>query len=204
MAFAELNDPAGLAQREAAGRIGPNAVLQLAEVLLEQDGSEARARVFRRAGLIRHLASPPSQMVEEQEVARLFGALREELGQAVALKRLADAGARTAAYLLSHRIPPFARVLLPNMPASFAAVLLTRSIQRHGWTFLGSGSLEVVRGNPLGIRIRLAPSLLPVSRLAGEFYRATFEGLFRALVDPEARAAPEPAAAGICRFDILW
>ncbi len=204
MAFAELNDPAGLAHPEAAGRIGPNAVLQLAEVLLERDGIETRARVFHRAGLLRHLAAPPTVMIEEQDVARLFGALRDEFGQPAALERIAAAGARTATYVLDHRIPAFARVLLPNMPANFAAVLLTRSIQRHGWTFLGSGELAVVRGNPLGIRIRLASGLVPVARLAGEFYRATFEGLFRALVHAEVRAVAVPSTAGVCRFDIQW
>jgi len=202
MAVAELAEHAGSAP--ALGRIGPNAVLQLAGVLLEEDGAERRAQVFRRAGLLAHLASPPTTMVEEQEVARLFTALREEFGQATALHRLREAGGRTAEYLLAHRIPAFARLLLPNMPAHFAAVLLTRSIQRHGWTFLGTGSLEVVRGNPLGIRIRLAECLVPIGRLASEFYRATFEGLFRRLVHRDARALAQPAGQGVCRFDIIW
>ena len=204
MVVAALHDGAGAVQPPAPGRIGPNAVLQLAQVLLQEDGAERRAQVFRRAGLLHHLSAPPTTMVEEEEVARLFTALRDEFGQTAALKRLREAGARTAEYLLAHRIPAFARLLLPNMPAHFAAVLLTRSIQRHGWTFLGSGSLEVVRGNPLGIRIRLAQSLVPIGRLASEFYRATFEGLFRKLVHRHARAVPEAAGRGICRFDILW
>lgn len=204
MAVAALHDGAGAAHAPALGRIGPNAVLQLAQVLLQQDGAERRAQVFRRAGLLNHLSTPPTTMVEEEEVARLFTALRDEFGQTAALKRLREAGARTAEYLLAYRIPAFARLLLPNMPAHFAAVLLTRSIQRHGWTFLGSGSLDVVRGHPLGIRIRLAPCLVPVGRLAAEFYRATFEGLFRRLVHRHARAVPEAAGQGICRFDILW
>ena len=204
MPVAALDDAPGAAHAPALGRIGPNAVLQLAEVLLQQDGAERRAQVFRRAGLLNHLAAPPTTMVEEEEVARLFTALRDEFGQVAALKRLRKAGGRTAEYLLAHRIPAFARLLLPHMPAHFAAVLLTRSIQRHGWTFLGSGSLDVVRGTPLGIRIRLAQSLVPIGRLASEFYRATFEGLFRKLVHPDARAVPEAGGNGICRFDIIW
>lgn len=202
MAVAALADQAGTAL--ILGRIGPNAVLQLAAVLLEEDGAERRAQIFQRAGLLNHLAAPPTTMVEEQEVARLFTALREEFGQAAALHRLRAAGGRTAEYLLAHRIPTFARLLLPNMPAHFAAVLLTRSIQRHGWTFLGTGSLEVVRGNPLGIRIQLAECLVPIGRLASEFYRATFEGLFRRLVHQQARAVPQAGGKGICRFDIIW
>ncbi|MCX8132585.1 MAG: bacteriochlorophyll 4-vinyl reductase [Roseococcus sp.] len=204
MAVATLREAGSLPAEEPVGRIGPNAVLQLSDVLLEQDGAEARRRIFQAAGLLRHLASPPSTMVEEREVARLFGALEQELGRPAALERIRRAGQRTAEYLLAHRIPPLARMLLPNLPASFAAVLLTRSIQRHGWTFLGSGSLAVVRGQPLGIRIRLADALARHAALASEYYRSAFEELFRALVHPAAHALPQPAPAGICRFDILW
>ncbi len=204
MVVAALNDPAALAHPDAAGRIGPDAVLQLAEVLLAEDGPATRARIFEAAGLRHHLMRPPDTMVEEAEVAALFTALGDELGQVRALHRLRKSGSATAAYLLTHSIPPFARLLLPSMPTSFAAVLLTRSIQRHGWTFLGTGALDVVRGDPLGIRIRLARPLVPVARLAGEFYRATFEGLFRALVHDAARAEPQPTAGGVCRFDITW
>lgn len=187
-----------------AGRIGPNAVLQLSAALLEHDGELVRARIFRRAGLARHLAKPPEAMVDEAEVAALFAALTAELGEAAAHSRATTAGRATAEYLLANRIPSPMRLLLPEIPSRFAATLLTHAIQRHGWTFLGSGALSVTSGRPLGIRITLADALAPVAPAVGEFYRACFEGLFRALVSPVARAHHRSAAAGACEFDVSW
>ena len=47
----------------AAGRIGPNAIIRLAEVLREQAGAATTAVVFERAGLRAYLEAPPSAMV---------------------------------------------------------------------------------------------------------------------------------------------
>ncbi len=194
----------GCAEAIIGGRIGPNAVLQLSAALLAHDGELVRARIFRRAGLARHLSKPPETMVDEAEVGALFAALTAELGEAAAHSRATMAGRATAEYLLAHRIPSAMRMLLPEIPSRFAATLLTHAIQRHGWTFLGSGALSVIRGRPLGIRITLAEALAPVAPAVGEFYRACFEGLFRALVSPGVRAHHRPPPAGACEFDISW
>jgi divinyl protochlorophyllide a 8-vinyl-reductase len=187
-----------------AHRIGPNAVLQLDAALQDSDGQAVRLGVFRRAGLLRHLRTPPTTMVEEAEVARLFAALRHELGPDAACRRAEDAGLRTAQYLLAHRIPKPMRRILPHLPHGIAARLLTGAIQRHGWTFLGSGTLGVDAGRPLGIHIRLAACLEPVGDVAGAFYRATFEALFRALVSPRTTARPRFNTATACDFDLAW
>jgi divinyl protochlorophyllide a 8-vinyl-reductase len=189
---------------ERHGRIGPNAVLQLSAALLAHEGELVRARIFRRASLTHHLNIPPSGMVDEAEVAALFAALAAELPAETALSRAGMAGAATARYLMAHRIPPLMRRLLPEIPSAFAAILLTQAIQRHGWTFLGSGALAVTRGRPLCIRITLAAALLPVAPLIGEFYRACFEGLFRALVSPDTHADPRTAPEGHCEFEMSW
>ncbi len=186
------------------GRIGPNAVLQLSAVLLELDGELTRHRIFRRAGLAHHLGNPPEGMVEEESVAALYTALDAELGEDAALSRIGAAGLGTAIYLLEHRIPAVLRLALPEIPQGFAAALLTRAIQRHGWTFLGSGSLTVTRGRPLTLRIALAPALVPVAPLIGEFYRACFEGLFQALVSPRARARHRPTQPGCRDIELSW
>lgn len=192
------------ALEEPQGRIGPNAVLQLSAALLELDGELVRQRIFRRAGLARHLTQPPEGMVEEAEVAALFAAVAAELGEDAAISRIGTAGAATARYLLSHRIPPVLRLVLPEIPHGFAAALLTRAIQRHGWTFLGSGSLTVTRGRPLGLCITLACALVPVAPLIGEFYRACFEGLFQSLVSPGSRAVLRRTHPECSDIELSW
>ncbi|WP_439596154.1 bacteriochlorophyll 4-vinyl reductase [Falsiroseomonas sp.] len=181
--------------------IGPNAVLQLDAVLALQDGEAARQRVFGRAGLQRHLVMPPTRMVAETEVAALFAALRDEFGEPAACHRAAAAGAATARYLLAHRIPRPLRLLLPRLPARIAAPVLGAAIRRHGWTFLGSGALELRHGRPLHIHIRLATCLEAVAPVAAAFYRMTFLGLYRALVSARIQARPGP---GPCDFDLAW
>ncbi|NKC29747.1 bacteriochlorophyll 4-vinyl reductase [Falsiroseomonas selenitidurans] len=188
----------------ATGRIGPNAVLQLRAAIRAADGDAVLARVFAGADLLRHLEQPPGSMVAETEVAALFQALRREMGEDLACRRAAASGAGTARYLLSNRIPRPMRALLPHLPAVLAAPILTAAIRQHGWTFLGSGRLDVLGRRPLGIRIRLAACLADVAPVASAFYRTTFEALYRALVDARIQARPSAAGPADCAFDLDW
>ena len=45
-----------------AGRIGPNAITRVAEVLLPRLGHGATAGIFEQAGLLDYLAHPPQEM----------------------------------------------------------------------------------------------------------------------------------------------
>lgn len=186
------------------GRIGPNAVLQISAALLAEDGEAVRARIFQQGGLPHLLANPPDAMVREAEVAALYAALVAVLGATTAQHRAHSAGRATAAYLLAHRIPPWLRAALPLLPGRMAAGLLRRAIQRHGWTFLGSGALRITGGRPLHVRITLARPLAPVTAVASAFYRACFGALFGRLVSPAIRAEPRPAPYGACAFDLAW
>ncbi|MBL8305387.1 MAG: hypothetical protein JNM33_01735, partial [Rubrivivax sp.] len=60
-----------------AGRIGPNAITRVAEVLPPRVGSHATRELFEHAGLAHYLTRPPEQMVEEAEVRQLHQALRD-------------------------------------------------------------------------------------------------------------------------------
>ena len=62
------------------GRIGPNAIIRVAEVLRASRGEGAAAAMFSRAGLLPYLTQPPETMVDENEVTRLHQVLRESLG----------------------------------------------------------------------------------------------------------------------------
>ncbi|MEO0679272.1 MAG: bacteriochlorophyll 4-vinyl reductase, partial [Pseudomonadota bacterium] len=99
----------------------------------------------------------------------------------------AEAGRRTADYILAHRIPPRAQALLRAAPARLAAPLLARAIARHAWTFAGSGRFEaqgawrlVVHDNPM---VRGERAAAPLCR----WHAAVFERLYRALAADDCR-----------------
>lgn len=192
------------------GRIGPNAVTRLAEALLAVDGGAQAKAVFDAAGLARHLDQPPSAMVDETDVALLHRMLHRRLGAEAAARVSADAGRRTGDYLLAHRIPPAAQVILQRLPRRFAAALLVRAIARHAWTFAGSGRFSY-RRVPTGLELTLAGG--PIARLVEadgpvcHFYAATFERVFGAMLGPGTRVVEtdcEAAGADACRFLVRW
>ncbi len=84
----------------SAGRIGPNAITRVAEVLPALLGEAGTRALFDAAGLGGYLHQPPEGMVDETEVARLHRVLRQQLGPAVAgqvarsSSRAASAGGR--------------------------------------------------------------------------------------------------------------
>ncbi len=192
-----------------AGRIGPNAITRVAEVLLPRLGQGATAGIFEQAGLLEYLAHPPESMVEEAEVSRLHRALRASIGEARAREVAFEAGTRTGDYLLAHRIPKPVQAVLKRLPAVLAARVLLSAIRRHAWTFAGSGEFSARAGHPVQLTIRHNPLCAGVE--AGEpacaFYTATFERLFRVLVHPGARVCErqcEAMGAPACVFEIAW
>jgi len=193
----------------AAGRIGPNAITRVAEVLRERQGADAMATLFGRAGLAAYVERPPQTMVDETEVAQLHAVLRASLGAVAAAQVAREAGTRTGDYLLAHRIPKPVQVLLKAMPAPLAAHVLRRAITRHAWTFAGSGEFSAVPGRPVKLTIRGNPMCrgLASDVPACDFYAATFERLFRALVHPRAtvvETACEACGDDACRFEVHW
>jgi divinyl protochlorophyllide a 8-vinyl-reductase len=193
----------------AAARVGPNAVVRTAEALSHGVGDATCRRVFARAGLEHYLVAPPTTMVAEAEVVALHRAVRAELDRAVADAVMADAGARTARYLLAHRIPAPAQTLLSALPARAASRLLLTLIARHAWTFAGSAELRLEHGRPARVVFhgsplaRVPPGDAPVCG----FYAATFETLYRRLVQADARAretACAAAGAEACTLELSW
>jgi divinyl protochlorophyllide a 8-vinyl-reductase len=203
----------------AAARIGPNAIVQLANALRDAAGDAAVARLFRAANLTRLLAHMPDTMVDEADVVRLHHALLREWPATEARQLARDAGRRTGDYLLGHRIPMPVQRLLRVLPASVAASVLMRAITRHAWTFAGSGRfsahlpdntgapsnaarwLLTIQGNPL---CRGLPEL---DHPACDYYAATFERLIVALVHPRASVVEvtcEASGGDACRFEVGW
>jgi divinyl protochlorophyllide a 8-vinyl-reductase len=196
-----------------AGRIGPNAITRVAEVLPGLLGEAGTRALFDSAGLGEHLRTPPQHMVDETDVARLHRALRQQLGHGLAAEVARQAGLRTADYLLAHRIPRPVQAVLKRLPAAWAARLLLQAIGRHAWTFAGSGRFTARAGRPCVLTITGNPlcrgaDLLPPSPLpACDFYAATFERLFQVLVHPAAQAvetACEARGDVACVFELRW
>lgn len=190
-------------------RIGPNAIIRVAEALRREGGEALERRVFLAARLGGYLGALPGRMVDETEVTRLHRTLRELLGAERAREVSRDAGYATGDYLLANRIPRPVQGVLKALPAPWAARVLMGAIGRHAWTFAGSGVFAWTPGRPVRFQIRGNPvcrgtvSDQPVCH----YYAATFERLFRALVHPRAAVAEtacESAGADACRFEIRW
>ena len=208
-----------------SGRIGPNAITRIAEALLPRLGREGTRQVFAHAGLAAYIDTPPQAMVDEAEVISLHAALRADLGDAEARRVAAEAGWRTAAYLLAHRIPRPAQALLKILPAPLAARVLLRAISGHAWTFVGSGRFSAQVGGPAlagarrpagagpAARARLSIEDNPLCRglradqPACDFYTAVFQRLFVVLVHPRSRVvetACEARGEDACVFEVGW
>ena len=144
-------------------------------------------------------------MIPEDDAARLHRQVRlEEPDRAPDLA--ADAGRRTADYILAYRIPGPAKRLLKVLPPALAATFLARAIARHAWTFAGSGRFAQdgpwtfrIADNPL---IRGERSEVPICH----WHAAVFERLYRSLVAPDCICVETTCCAvseaEACRFRI--
>jgi divinyl protochlorophyllide a 8-vinyl-reductase len=184
-----------------SGRVGPNAVIQLANALAEGLGPEAASRVFGAAGCAALLEKPPEEMIDERVPARLFEALWRTLPDATARWIAEDAGRRTGAYIVKNRIPVVAKGVLRLLPRSLAARFLTAAIARHAWTFAGSGACRALPGEPVVIEIADNPIVMP----ACVWHQAVFTALFGELVGGDVTVRHNQCCrtgAETCRFEV--
>lgn len=187
-----------------AGRIGPNAILQLVPVLERVGGRELRDRLFAAAG-IWHLPVAEG-LIDEAPVARLHQEMRRQVPDLAPVIAW-EAGTRTGDYILAHRIPALAQRVLKVLPPGLARPVLVTAIEQHAWTFAGSGRFEVVSRRPLVFAIHDNPVV------RGErsdhplchWHAAVFERLFRVLVHPGTvvrETACAATGAPCCRFEV--
>ena len=191
----------------AIGRIGPNAILQTIEALRALRGDQELTQVFADAGLAHYLDDPPDAMVDEHEVARLHQTIRAHYQAPIWQSVMQDAGRRTGGYILAHRIPAPIRWLLRGLPAAPACKLLSSAIERHAWTFAGSGEVHVHTGRP--VRIEVIGNPIVAGEDAVEpvchWHAAVFTTLYRTLVANHARARETDCCATgaqACLFEI--
>jgi divinyl protochlorophyllide a 8-vinyl-reductase len=159
-------------------RVGPNAILQTVAALEARGGRALAERVLGHAGCAGYLDAPPEEMIPEQAAAAVLRALPACLAPTEARAVARDAGARTGGYILRHRIPAPAQLLLRALPARLAAPILMRAMAAHAWTFAGSGQVRVEAGRPARILIHANPLAVP----GCDWHCAVFETLFQRLV----------------------
>lgn len=190
-------------------RIGPNAIIRVGEALVAMQGRGVAADVFDAAGLSQALRDPPQGMVPEAQVTRLHTALRGLLGVATARAVGADAGRRTAHYLLGYRVPRPLVLLLPRLPAWLSARVLLSAVSKHSWTFAGSAAFSARAARPVEIGLA-GCAICQGAHEPGplcDYYGETLAGLFRALVSPDCEALQTSCAASgasACRFALAW
>jgi divinyl protochlorophyllide a 8-vinyl-reductase len=186
-----------------AGRIGPNAILQLACVLERRGEGELLSTVLAEAGVLR----PPRDagMLPEADCAAVHQALRRVTPRAEAL--LEEAGSATGDYILTHRIPKLAQRVLRVLPGGLAAPVLTRAIAQHSWTFAGTGEFRVVSSRPLVVSVARNPLVAgwQADRPQCVWHVAVFRRLFGRLVWPSVTVEETACCAcgdAACRFKI--
>lgn len=184
-----------------AGRVGPNAVTQVAAALRAAGGEALARQVFDAAQLAAALAAPPEKMVDQGLAARLHDALRLTLPAEDAARIAGDAGTRTADYLLANRIPKPVQWAMKVLPARAAARILLSAMASNAWTYAGTGRVRTQGGNPCVLEIIDNPLAQPQCH----WHVAVFERLFRTLVAKGAVVRHTSCCAQgaqACRFEI--
>lgn len=191
-------------------RIGPNAIIRLAEATDTLHGEQCTRTLFDATGLSDYLDRPPGQLVDETDVIALYRTSRAHLGPASFTAVAQLAGRLTGDYVLTHRIPPLARAILPWLPRPIAARILAKAISAHAWTFVGSGlfSYQLVTG---GLALKIENSPLARGQSADvpicNFYAATFERIFQSLIDRRTQVIESTCCAmadQACHFDVRF
>lgn len=165
------------------GKIGPNAIIQTVEALKEAYGETQVALMLQKTHYAHFVDSLPDEMIAEQTFYALVQELDKVLPHNDIHTILKRSGQLTAFYLLQHRIPQFAQRLLPIMPRRVGLWLLLSAVQKHSWTFVGSGHYRFTVGTPPMITIvHTNATSVGLTEPIWHFYYGCFEQLLRALI----------------------
>ena len=191
------------------GRIGPNAVIRLAEALDALESKAVTKKLFIAANLETYVHALPDTMVPEADVTLLHRHLRNDLGAGRAASVSWIAGLRTADYLLANRITRPVQRLLRLLPARLSSFILLKAIGAHAWTFAGTSRFSWKMGRPITLTFEDCPLCRHdhASEPCCSYYAATFERLFRVLInaDTSVRETDCIAAGGnACRFEVRY
>lgn len=183
--------------------VGPNAIVQTGHAVRALLGQDIEQRVFASAGLTHYMALTPAEMVDENDAYLLFASVRSQLDPDFANTVLADAGRRTARYIIANRIPSPVKRALAILPAALGSRMLLSAIYKNAWTFAGSGDVSVRRGARMSFAITGNPLATP----GCPWHLATFEELFSLLISPRVRVRHTRCCArgdSLCEFSIAF
>lgn len=181
-------------------RMGPNSVIQTFNAVKARFGDSKAQELLRCAGLDKYSRELPCEMIDEQEFHRLVKSVCETFNEPVRSEILLDAGRRTAYYLLQTRIPKFFQWLLKRLPTRWAAKLLLRSIQRHSWTFAGSGTFDYQVGVAIeAVVVVKCVANDTVAYFYGGALHTLFQTLFKDKTDFKVKVAPSNDGL-LCRY----
>ncbi|NBD29038.1 MAG: bacteriochlorophyll 4-vinyl reductase [Alphaproteobacteria bacterium] len=186
-------------QTHPSGRVGPNAILQMVEAVRMLSGPEVLDRVCAAAGMPGLVDNLPDRMIPAHDALSLHRAVAAELPQDAADRIAREAGRRTGDYILSHRIPAPARLVLRLLPGRLAGPILLRAISHHAWTFAGDARVTHDATPPMELVIHDNPLAMP----GCPWHLAVFETLFHRLVDRRIIVGHSECCtdgAGACRF----
>lgn len=193
----------------SAHRIGPNAIVQLAHTLCAHHGRAVAASLLGESTRYT-LATLPEAMVNEEEVQAFVQHCMHSLGHMQGLAALHEAGARTATYLMAHRIPRMAQLAMRAAPRGLALRMLLRAIKAHAWTFAGSGQFSVVqtsRGATLTFQHCAMCRGITAHAPVCAFYAGTFQQLIQQLVTQTALVQETRCCAAghdCCQFEVTF
>lgn len=184
--------------------IGPNSVLQLVPLLDAALGTDERQQLMLASGL-EDMPSNEGLMLETPAAA-----LHQELRRRhprLAPRLTREAGQRTGDYIIAKRIPTAALRVLRNLPEWLSGPLLANVIEKHAWTFAGSGFFRVSQRHPLVFELWNNPVVRGEKASAPicHWHTAVFEQLFRDIVDDNMRCVETACCAegaDFCRFEI--
>ncbi len=192
--------------REAAApaRIGPNSVLQLVPLLDDRLGTGPREMLLAQSGLTE--LPTDEGLMEEGPAAALHQAVRATYPD-LAADLTRRAGLHTADYIISHRMPGVVMHLLQHSPPWLSAPLLAKTIEKHAWTFAGSGHFVVASKRPLVFELYDNPVVRGEQADAPicHWHAAVFQRLFNSLVDKDITCQETACCAtgsDCCRFEL--
>jgi divinyl protochlorophyllide a 8-vinyl-reductase len=183
--------------------VGPNAILQTDQALVEMHGRPFADAVFRLAGIgadRRH----PAEMVDAVAVRKLNQAIRDSLPGSEAGFVMQRAGELTGHYILANRIPAKAMLLLEALPRAISPHPLMLAMRRHSWTFAGSSRVTVAHG---WRRATISIFDNPIAFGPCAWHLAVFATLLGPLAGRSLSIAEETCCAdrgNCCRFIVRW
>lgn len=197
-----MPDGAAFAGADRQARIGPNSILQLAEPLKAQFDPSVLPQIL---DLARVSMPSGTEMIPEEDAARVHRIMWQLFPeQGPHISQLAGQG--TARYIRASRIPRVAQLALRWLPRRFAENVLLQAIEKHAWTFCGSGEFEAERqGDELHFILHDNP-LADVNHVPGHpcyWHSAVFAELFTLLLGARytcAEATCRGCGGDVCRF----